>query len=127
MRLLPPISTRTYTLLPYTTLFRSFEIRYARRLEARRQADVAIVVANGAEAACVQRIDEFVGPERQLAAEAHDQQDGGRLFRPLVLKGDADAVNGRLFRSEEHTSELQSLMRYSYAVFCLKKKPIKKH
>ena len=64
---------------------------------ASKRVDVAIVVADGAETARVQRIDELLGPERQLPAEAHDQQDDGRIARPLVLIGDADAVDGRLF------------------------------
>src|SRR3546814_6837728 len=76
----PPRSTRTDTLLPYTTLFRSV-------LELRGQPDVAVVVAHDVEA-----------PFDDLAAE-------------LLLPGDH-------LRSEEHTSELQSLMRNSYAVFC---------
>src|SRR3546814_3204402 len=88
----PPRSTRTYTLCPYTTLFRSHE---------------------GAE----------------------PLETGGGLLHALPLLGDAPflVVNGDVYcdvdfatlpraRSEEHTSELQSLMRISYAVFCLKKK-----
>src|SRR3546814_6906279 len=80
----PPRSTRTDTLFPYTTLFRS--LRQARR---DRQGGAARM------------------PER-----AHDQVSGCRL-------AEHDDECGR---SEEHTSELQSLMRISYAVFCLKKK-----
>src|SRR3546814_6881083 len=80
----PPKSTRTDTLFPYTTLFRSAR-RGRRRLPA----------GGGAEP----------GPAR------------GRLVRP-PRPGRA----GPAARSEEHTSELQSLMRISYAVFCLKKK-----
>src|SRR3546814_1840645 len=80
----PPRSTRTDTLCPYTTLFRSHPIR------VRIYAPKAKHAAN--------------------YAEAH------RLgHRPQWANGQAD-------RSEEHTSELQSLMRISYAVFCLKKK-----
>src|SRR3546814_10250651 len=81
----PPRSTRTDTLFPYTTLFRS------RRVLHRRQ-QVEVVV------------DRF--GRRQEDAE------------PAVARLDAE----RRARSEEHTSELQSLMRTSYAVFCLKKK-----
>src|SRR3546814_12357176 len=71
----PPRSTRTDTLFPYTTLFRS------------------------------------------LRALVLDEAGGEEQCAPLLLLG-----RGAHCRSEEHTSELQSLMRISYAVFCLKKK-----
>src|SRR3546814_3071141 len=85
----PPRSTRTDTLFPYTTLFRS-------RLDW----------AHGASGP-------FPWPPRKIDVEAAPPLcDCPRCaFRPA-----------RLCRSEEHTSELQSLMRISYAVFCLKKK-----
>src|SRR3546814_1528400 len=101
----PPRSTRTDTLFPYTTLFRS---------------------------------------PHEFALSPYDgQRPGSPLFqpgtvlrlwlqpfgrRPVVPRGAApgsplrDVLVGRSRRSEEHTSELQSLMRISYAVFCLKKK-----
>src|SRR3546814_2822676 len=86
----PPRSTRTDTLLPYTTLFRSLDIR-----------NVALVVlATLATLAAL-----------KLAAD--------------VLVPITSAASLR--RSEEHTSELQSLMRISYAVFCLKKKKLQSH
>src|SRR3546814_10755097 len=86
---LPPRSTRTDTLFPYTTLFRS-AARTARRRAA--QAD----------------------------AERHSRPD---LRAPLLVAADARSVRRTgQERSEEHTSELQSLMRISSAVFCLKKK-----
>src|SRR3546814_6182655 len=78
----PPISTRTDTLFPYTTLFRSLESKSS--------------------------------PFRNI-----DFQPELIYITPTVgLTGDI------AMRSEEHTSELQSLMRISYAVFCLKKKII---
>src|SRR3546814_10748961 len=80
----PPRSTRTDTLFPYTTLFRSLS----------SQAHGAVQACPLAEARCP-------GIEAATFAVA-------------------------LVRSEEHTSELQSLMRISYAVFCLKKKKKKK-
>src|SRR3546814_4659144 len=74
----PPRSTRTDTLFPYTTLFRS------------------------------------------------DRRSAARLAHPYPLPATGDLCERRMLlvghRSEEHTSELQSLMRISYAVFCLKKK-----
>src|SRR3546814_9670147 len=90
----PPRSTRTDTLFPYTTLFRSAgaDRRRARGLGQRR--------ADGAPGPAG-RPDR---PHRDRARPA---------LEPLWFGSD---------RSEEHTSELQSLMRISYAVFCLKKK-----
>src|SRR3546814_4476487 len=97
----PPISTRTDTLFPYTTLFRSF--------------------GNGAglgRGAC------GVRARRELAGAASGQHDL-HLGYDRAAQGRAPCVGERRARSEEHTSELQSLMRISYAVFCLNKK--KKH
>src|SRR3546814_7893515 len=92
MRRRPPRSTRTDTLFPYTTLFLSHESDWPARRRVRS------------------------------ARAAFLRQQGGE---PGVAVGDAS--EGQLprdvrKRSEEHTSELQSLMRISYAVFCLKKK-----
>src|SRR3546814_14874314 len=86
----PPRSTRTDTLFPYTTLFRSTASRGGSR-------------CSRAGTACGR-----VRDCRSTAAPADGGHSRGRCHR--------DA------RSEEHTSELQSLMRISYAVFCLKKK-----
>src|SRR3546814_7251290 len=86
----PPRSTRTDTLLPYTTLFRS----------PQRSPSSAGGKGTG------------------QAAASHS------WARRLSLRGLARQRSGR---SEEHTSELQSLMRISYAVFCLKKKTTTYH
>src|SRR3546814_2827195 len=105
----PPRSTRTDTLVPYTTLFRSAAdpLRVA---PVRRHA-------GGADFRAGRR------PDRSSEPAVHD---AGDLCRPRGLAGDAraprDARAGSGVRSEEHTSELQSLIRISYAVFCLKKK-----
>src|SRR3546814_3495435 len=85
----PPRSTRTDTLFPYTTLFRSAQVS---------SANIDI---------------DPPGKPRVLAPE-HRRAVGDAEIR--------DVVQANLCRSEEHTSELQSLMRISYAVFCLKKK-----
>src|SRR3546814_3983328 len=77
----PPRSTRTDTLFPYTTLFRSHQFELARRVG----------------------FDQDVREDRDRVAPFDHRLDVAE-------------------RSEEHTSELQSLMRISYAVFCLKKK-----
>src|SRR3546814_7136526 len=89
----PPRSTRTDTLFPYTTLFRSRDEQVTGVVRESHQ--LALHPARGLEGA----IDR---PQRAAVAVARQRQVGQR--------------------SEEHTSELQSLMRISYAVFCLKKK-----
>src|SRR3546814_9889483 len=105
----PPRSTRTDTLFPYTTLFRSClrhpEALPARLTKARRR--------------------DRESPPAQLRDDDRDRRGGA--FQPLDDVAPRELVgivpdeieDGR---SEEHTSELQSLMRISYAVFCLKKK-----
>src|SRR3546814_11035014 len=110
----PPRSTRTDTLFPYPTLFRSVGVAVRGRQDAppaelQRVLDAQVVVVLGVEHAV---------RERLTAAHAEE----------VALEARAVAVDvverGALLRSEEHTSELQSLMRISYAVFCLKKKKI---
>src|SRR3546814_2771137 len=91
----PPRSTRTDTLFPYTTLFRSDGVPGAARPVASCAAD-----AGG-----------HCGADEKRRWPARVPPTGAALWRPVVAA-----------RSEEHTSELQSLMRISYAVFCLKKK-----
>src|SRR3546814_3127485 len=95
----PPRSTRTDTLFPYTTLFRS-----------------ALVVA-----VLLVIIHPDAGLDRQLIgelpAQLAEQRRAGVLEKLRVDRGQSAQ-----HRSEEHTSELQSLMRISYAVFCLQKK-----
>src|SRR3546814_6791318 len=93
----PPRATRTDTLFPYTTLFRSAR---SRECDGQTEHDLDQL----AEAA--RRVAEG---EREAGGDDDDDRYDAR-HRPL---------DGR---SEEHTSELQSLMRISYAVFCLKKK-----
>src|SRR3546814_5869327 len=92
----PPRSTRTDTLFPYTTLFRSVDAPaadWARLAEA-----FPIPLAAGGN----------------LRGEA--------AFDAAIDGGALSVVQPDVARSEEHTSELQALMRISYAVFCLKKK-----
>src|SRR3546814_3098050 len=95
----PPRSTRTDTLFPYTTLFRSRRI-------LRQQMQQPF--ADQFRAQLLQHL-------RRQDVLGHARRRGRRQCV------DADIVF-RALRSEEHTSELQSLMRISYAVFCLKKK-----
>src|SRR3546814_1882365 len=99
----PPRSTRTDTLFPYTTLFRS--IQHGSGLQP---------VLVGQAAVADQLLGQQFQPLDGIAAAAplrlaHVEQHGRPRTAPVA-------------RSEEHTSELQSLMRISYAVFCLKKK-----
>src|SRR3546814_15105023 len=98
----PPRSTRTDTLFPYTTLFRSH------RCNPFSQRECCQGFIAGAQAERVYR-------RVQSANHTHGPREN--------LSGEGGAVLGiALPRSEEHTSELHSLMRISYAVFCLKKK-----
>src|SRR3546814_996677 len=98
----PPRSTRTDTLFPYTTLFRSTDDPLSRR---HRGDDERRDDGEGRG----NRPDAGVRQEARLRACERDADVGQRRFFGVC-------------RSEEHTSELQSLMRISYAVFCLKKK-----
>src|SRR3546814_9147959 len=97
----PPRSTRTDTLFPYTTLFRSHDLVYGP--DDRPAPPVAFVAA-------LQHLLAIPVP----------------IVTPGLLICQALGVSSR-DRSEEHTSELQSLMRISYAVFCLKKKKTQQH
>src|SRR3546814_3604315 len=99
----PPRSTRTDTLFPYTTLFRSGDA-YAGLQRAGKE---------GVEGGIGSRVG--IGGFRKDHAELRRDRVDQPLLEPRVV-GVGQA------RSEEHTSELQSLMRISYAVFCLKKK-----
>src|SRR3546814_11776592 len=92
----PPRSTRTDTLFPYTTLFRS-------------EGTV---------------LDQFANPDNPVAHYTGTgpeiwRNTQGRITHLVASMGTTGTIMGR---SEEHTSELQSLMRISYAVFCLKQK-----
>src|SRR3546814_7325274 len=96
----PPRSTRTDTLFTYTTLFRS---RLQHRRDHRVEADDMGAVADHRDAARVDRLDRA----HCVALDARNLDEA------------ANGIAGE--RSEEHTSEIQSLMRISYDVFCLKK------
>src|SRR3546814_10208556 len=107
----PPKSTRTDTLFTYTTLFRS-------ALESHHEHTIEMLFAHLKRILKLDRLrlrgpngarDEFL-----LAATAKNLRKMGKLL-PMPVPAVAA-------RSDEHTSELQSLMRISYAVFCLKKK-----
>src|SRR3546814_6321979 len=99
MRRRPPRSTRTDTLFPYTTLFRSGDIAdpERRQQQLRHRSDI-------------QDMTGTISGKRQQRLRFEMK------FMVVIILDDREP------RSEEHTSELQSLMRISYAVFCLKKK-----
>src|SRR3546814_8642816 len=103
----PPRSTRTDTLFPYTTLFR------AGKQPVLHIVGIAVVDMGrqGREHAIA-----ILGMQARGPALQHVGELLGRIAEHLANAG----------RSEEHTSELQSLMRSSYAVFCLKKKTYKR-
>src|SRR3546814_9191576 len=121
----PPRSTRTDTLCPYTTLCRS---------------PVALLGAREAQQAQKILADQHFGMDGDVAADRAERVEGARRRLDQITDA-ADVDHGMACtaaiersgdfrdhercvarRSEEHTSELQSLMRISYAVFCLKKK-----
>src|SRR3546814_3751959 len=96
----PPRSTRTDTLFPYTTLFRSTQPVF---IDPGFRRGDAVSFRSEQLGDCARGVDHAVRKAPFIVVPGHDP------------------------RSEEHTSELQSLMRISYAVFCLKKKTHKKH
>src|SRR3546814_3441725 len=133
-----PISTRTATLFPYTTLFRSAgavseqtidymktRVQFDRPIGSfqamkHRAADLMILIATqenlleqGVEAA-----QRGLAHADMWAALAKAGVTGAYRF----IADDCVLLHGGIGRSEEHTSELQSIMRISYAVFCLKNK-----
>src|SRR3546814_9936554 len=115
----PPVSTRTDTLFPYTTLFRSSEIDtvFARLAEK-----------SGVGTRSLSDLSDRL-MQLEWRGEALTLKTSEQLTAAI---GQLDEATRNAFanletRSEEHTSELQSLMRISYAVFCLKKKQPKKH
>src|SRR3546814_3594644 len=114
----PPISTRTDTLFPYTTLFRSI----VELLPSLRHRGL---VGNGDHAHPTPELAQCVDHVERLRAAANLHYRKGPALSGahpgLFQRQPVDLI----LRSEEHTSELQSLMRISYAVFCLKKKKIK--
>src|SRR3546814_9482252 len=130
----PPISTRTDTLFPYTTLFRSLplaapsydptkefnadEATYAAYMEGSYEIPIGALTLDGVVGTRVVKTDRTIS--------GFERVEGSDVFSPIVAKrSDVDilpSATARLKRSEEHTSGLQSLMRISYAVFCLKEK-----
>src|SRR3546814_5177160 len=111
----PPRSTRTDTLFPYTTLFRSHLCCGSAGTYNILQPEIAGQLGDR-KAANLARLDADVIATGNIGCA---MQIGQRVSVPVVHIVE--------LRSEEHTSELQSLMRISYAVFCLKKKTKKRN
>src|SRR3546814_7988077 len=133
----PPRPTRTDTLFPYTTLFRS---------PARQPATVAIAIGRSRSFSQAPHKTTFGSPMTEFMARCPSRAkrslsssfnllesappSAAATSEPILTAMGHDGCNSRTsttnlaysLRSEEHTSELKSLMRISYAVFCLKKK-----
>src|SRR3546814_10651502 len=104
----PPRSTRTDTLFPYTTLIRSQDCHAADK---------------GAHTGCVSApMLKEAGARLVIVGHSERRADQHETSEEVRAKAEAAIRHGltAIVRSEEHTSELQSLMRISYAVFCLK-------
>src|SRR3546814_6026536 len=122
----PPRSTRTDTLFPYTTLFRSAWLLYLWQVGVTGFGVPSVLLPSPAQIATV-----FMGATGTLWADfvqtflkavlAGYALGCGSGFLVALLVDRVPFLQRGLLRSEEHTSELQSLMRISYAVFCLKK------
>src|SRR3546814_5473255 len=118
----PPRSTRIDTLFPYTTLFRSVADTLAVSVTssfAKQAKGWGVNRVTGKDASLLVRDMSVRGKllfqpsestDISLIGDYSDREDNGQARQPLP---------GTTYRSEEHTSELQSLMRISYAVFCL--------
>src|SRR3546814_4502535 len=130
----PPRSTRTDTLFPYTTLFRS--ISWDAYYQHGQSKESIVVKGDGTRSAFagLANTTDIFGPGGDFTSVLRDFNFGNRKRTQQVasayVAGDtsdffagwAGPIGFTAGRSEEHTSELQSLMRISYAVFCLKKK-----
>src|SRR3546814_2193823 len=106
----PPISKRTDTLFPYTTLFRS------------RSADTPMWYFTSPEPPASSGLAGLPRNSEMIARNGLSMKLQSTFRRPRCDIPSTTSSSPIWLRSEEHTSELQSLMRISYAVFCLKKK-----
>src|SRR3546814_2554412 len=139
----PPRSTRTDTLFPYTTLFRSRTLTYRNLTNSSQRHNVIVLRSFVTEAKSGNyrwQIGQFTDPAilQKLSGKGDDRN--GHVLKTLIPppRGHHDVIQRRplqsqcltschaaritILRSEEHTSELQSLMRIQYALFCLKNK-----
>src|SRR3546814_2091928 len=135
----PPRSTRTDTLFPYTTLFRSLAVGDLRGADVGVDLELAAhAVDDDVEVQLAHALDHRLAAlgvgrdaERRVLLRQAVERDAHLLLVGLGLRlhrhlddrlRELHALQDDRVRSEDHTSELQSLMRISYAVFCLKKK-----
>src|SRR3546814_5647779 len=124
----PPRSTRTDTLFPYTTLFRSSDeivVTAQKREQNLQNVPVSVSVLSSSllsdnRVSSLEQLSQ-VSPSIGFSNSANTRGQGLSI-RGIGTFNFSDGVE----RSEEHTSELQSLMRISYSVFCLKKKKTNK-
>src|SRR3546814_6827254 len=125
----PPRSTRTDTLFPYTTLFRSKGdaelgpalefVHFACTSEDINNLSYALMLSQARQEVLLPKLDALI---EALRAMAHEHAALPMLSRTHGQTASPTTVGkeiANVVRSEEHTSELQSLMRISYAVFCL--------
>src|SRR3546814_1346548 len=118
----PPRSTRTDTLFPYTTLFRSHNALTASRASLSKSREKTGIADYRRRPLSTVQLPSFIEYVKE-----NSEYRCGRTYPHIPVRSayPSQASNRddrRQMRSEEHTSELQSLMRISYAVFCLKKK-----
>src|SRR3546814_5621568 len=132
MILRPPRSTRTDTLFPYTTLFRSavalpyllIQVRFAARRTstmrtgATRTSFIALAVSLSLLPLSAARADRAPMDEERSSIETVLRAEGYTYWEEIEFDDDDDDADDQV-RSEEHTSELKSLMRISYSVYCL--------
>src|SRR3546814_3637051 len=124
----PPRSTLTETLLPYTTLFRSEPASYGWATVKNSNTNTMFDVVREDPSGTHPQLEGWI--QRDFAVElfnnagldfeALKKQAQTRDFKPVELEGETFSANYGVDRPEEHTSELQSLMRTSEAVSCLK-------
>src|SRR3546814_1724000 len=114
----PPRSTRTDTLFPYTTLFRSSGWQTKDSPSTSSGRDAMPHTPHTVRPELVEGLSFFLANAEILSQSPRISAIFFALLQPLIRRSASKAS----IRSEEHTSELQSLMRISYAVFCLKKK-----
>src|SRR3546814_2646091 len=138
----PPRSTRTDTLFPHTTLFRSAKNADGTGTIVHEVTPSGQGQSKGIVESSQRRRTQLEGPAKYPVSELSPYRMAVREIRRLLAENQSADASGHmtpemirnnvapnpagvfrfLDRSEEHTSELQSLMRISYAVFCLKKK-----
>src|SRR3546814_9760609 len=111
----PPRSTRTDTLFPYTTLFRS-------GIATTKAAEANTSAANAAASEASAALSEGNVSDSETAAATSETNAAASAVAAAASAASAATDYVAKARSEEHTSELQSLMRISYAVFCLNNK-----